>query len=142
MVNETPHAGCKQSVVPGDPPDDLRDGLCDRVVLDGDDQQHLPVSYLRCLRGNAAADLDRALPVSTGVENLGEEQTRLHNADRLNNAVIDLLILGEKPHPPQTDRGCGIKGTYDLRRHVCSSFRAIRKARHFRVEPDRGKKQQ
>ena len=57
MMNKTANKGRKQSIAAGDPPDDLWQWLCNGVILDGDDEQNLPNSNLRSLRGNAAADI-------------------------------------------------------------------------------------
>lgn len=139
MPDETAHERGEQIFTAGDPPDDLRQRFCDRVVLDRDEQQYLAVADKRGLSGHAAAHHERALPVSAGVEDLREEQARLHDADRFQRIHIYLIILRDQLHPPQPLARGGIKGADDLRLHTGSSFRAIRKARHFRVEPDRGK---
>ena len=95
MMNKTANKGRKQSVTAGNPPNDLWQWLCNSVILDGDDEQDLPISNLRSLRGNAAADIAGAVSVSAGVEDLRIEQSGLHNADCLHCACVDLSIFRE-----------------------------------------------
>ena len=130
VMNKTANKRRKQSVAAGDPPDNLRQGLRNRVILNRDEQQDLSVLDLSCLRRDPVADAECPFPIAAGVKNLGKEQSGLQNADCLYRVRVDLIFLCKETHAPEPYPGSRVKRAYVLRCHVFSSLRAIRKARH------------